>query len=207
MKDAYLGIELSTTRGSVAVATQDGEVLFEAEFGAGRSHNALLFEPLRVALAAAGERLAGIVVGTGPGSYTGVRIGIAAAQGVALSRHVPVAGVSSLLAWGDQKDYGVVGDARRGRLYVACVRGGVMEEPIALITPEDYEAARAASGLTTWVSCDSVAPVPGLEVVQPLARWLERKACLGEVDWTSPRPLEPHYLEGAFITKAREGKK
>ncbi len=205
MRDAYLGIELSTARGSVAVAA-GGEVLFEAEFGAGRSHNALLFEPLRAALAAAGERLAGIVVGTGPGSYTGVRIGIAAAQGVALSRQVPVAGVSSLLAWGGETDYGVVGDARRGRLYMARVRGGVLEEPIALIAPENFDEVRATKGLARWVSCDAVAPVPGVEMVRPSARWLAGRACAGGVDWSEKRPLEPHYLEGAFITKARKAK-
>ena len=202
MKDVFLGIELSSNKGSVAVGSEAG-LLFEAEFGAGRSHNALLFEPLREALLKAGQRLAGIVVGTGPGSYTGVRIGIAAAQGVALSRQVPVAGVSSLLAWGREMDFGVVGDARRGRVYVACVRAGWLQEPIVLTSPEQLSEVRAATGLTRWVSCDAVAPLPELERVQPSARWLVERACKGGVDWDSVQPLEPHYLEGAFITKPR----
>ncbi len=203
MKDAYLAIELSTARGSVAVAA-GGEVLFETEFGAGRSHNALLFEPLGLALEKAGKRLAGIVVGTGPGSYTGVRIAIAAAHGVALSRQVPVAGVSSLLACGAVDDYGVIGDARRGRLYVAEVRDGVLVEPIRLMPPDQVPVAMETAALPLWLSCDETPPLAGLALAQPCARHLALMAAAGRVDWQSEQPLQPHYLEGAFITTARK---
>ncbi len=203
MSDVFLAVELSTARGSVAVAA-GCEVLFEAEFGAGRSHNALLFEPLRAALEAAGDRLGGIVVGTGPGSYTGVRIAIAAAQGVALSRRVPVAGVSSLLACCEAVDYGVVGDARRGRFYVAVVRGGVLEETIQLVKPEELPAAMRAAAQPLWVTCDEVSPAEGIEPARPSARRLALLAGAGGVDWIRGAPLEPRYLEGAFITQARK---
>ena len=104
-----LAIELSTPHGSVAVVA-DGEVVFECSFESKRSHNAQLFEPLAEALKVAGSALGGVVVGTGPGSYTGVRIGIAAAQGVGLSRSVPVMGMSSLLAATDADEFVVIGD-------------------------------------------------------------------------------------------------
>jgi tRNA threonylcarbamoyladenosine biosynthesis protein TsaB len=42
------------------------------------------------------EDIAALVVGTGPGSFTGTRLGLALARGFALARHVPVAGVSTL---------------------------------------------------------------------------------------------------------------
>ena len=65
-----------------------------------------------------------VVCGRGPGSFTGVRIGIATAKGVATGLHVPLHGVSTLdaLAWkvhrgGYRGELGVIGDAMRGEVY------------------------------------------------------------------------------------------
>ena len=74
-----LAIETSTTRGSIAL-TRDGEVLLEQSFASERSHNSQIFAPLGEALELAIPEL--IAVGTGPGSYTGARIGIAAGIGI-----------------------------------------------------------------------------------------------------------------------------
>ena len=88
MNRTLLALDLSTAHGSIAVVRGGSDVLFQSSFQSERSHNAQVFAPLRDALAAAGDGLTGIVIGNGPGSYTGVRIAIAAAQGVALSRNV-----------------------------------------------------------------------------------------------------------------------
>lgn len=63
--------------------------------------------------------LTGIVVGTGPGSFTGTRIGLSIARGLALSLELPVAGVSTLdaLAAGTEGAFPVI-DARRGEVFV-----------------------------------------------------------------------------------------
>jgi tRNA threonylcarbamoyladenosine biosynthesis protein TsaB len=69
--------------------------------------------------AGAGPRaLAGVVVGTGPGSFTGIRVGLAVARGLALSLELPVAGVSTLdaLAAGTPGALPVV-DARRREVF------------------------------------------------------------------------------------------
>ena len=58
--------------------------------------------------------LDGVVVGTGPGSFTGVRIGLATARGLALGLGVPVAGVSTLHAFSGGQP---VIDARRGEVF------------------------------------------------------------------------------------------
>lgn len=203
MQDAVLALELSTGHGSVAVAAGN-EVLYEASFEARRSHNAIVFEPLKEALRAVGSRLRGIVVGTGPGSYTGVRIAIAAAQGVALSRQVPVTGMSSFFGCLDDADFGVVGDARRGRFFVAQVRGGELQPDIALVQPEVLESEMAAAGLERWISCGESAIVAGIEATRPLARRLALRAAALPQAAISDLALEPIYLEGAFITQPRK---
>lgn len=208
MSRLVLALELSTPCGSVAVS--DGHsVLFEARFQAKRSHNALVFGPLKQALEVAGTSLGGVIVGVGPGSYTGIRIAIAAAHGVGLSRNVPVAGWNSLVAATDESTFGVVGDARRGRWYVAAVRGGHLEEPVRIVNPDDLAETMASQTLPHWISCDPAAPtvLPELQLAQPSAIRLARLAAqwsVQEWDEQSKKSLEPLYLEGAFITQAKK---
>ena len=67
----------------------------------------------------AASDLTGIVVGTGPGSFTGMRIGLSVARGLGLALELQVAGVSTLdaLAAGTVNAYPVI-DARRGEVFV-----------------------------------------------------------------------------------------
>jgi len=60
------------------------------------------------------SQLEGIVVGRGPGSFTSIRIGLAAARALAFSLDVPVAGASTLDAYGEETP---VIDARRGEVF------------------------------------------------------------------------------------------
>ena len=125
MTQTILALDLSTAQGSIAVVRGD-DVLFQSSFQSERSHNAQVFAPLREALVIAGSDLTGIVIGNGPGSYTGVRIAIAAAQGIALSRDVWCVGWSSLTAPDIESpaNYHIIGDARRQSFYLARVENG-----------------------------------------------------------------------------------
>lgn len=205
-----LALDLSTPRGVIAVLRPDGQPASTAIFTSERSHNAQVFAPLRAALASVGAGPALLVIGTGPGSYTGVRIAIAAAQGIALARGWPLIGLPSI-ATGPHAAYQVLGDARRGHYYTASVQEGRLIHGPELL---DAEAARARVEAQPgpWLTFDARPPL-GLEQISPVevdATALARAAARltrEEVQALAARPLEPCYLQEAFITTARKAGK
>ncbi len=203
MTQTLLALDLSTAHGSIAVVRGD-DVLFQSSFQSERSHNAQVFAPLRDALAAAGGELTGIVIGNGPGSYTGVRIAIAAAQGIALSRNVWCIGWSSLAApdIAVSTSYSILGDARRQSFYLARVEQGRLLPDIETVSSE-MARERAASG--NWLTFDPKPPLelPQLRSAKPCAvRLAQIIQTLGqdEINELIQQPLIPHYLAEAFIT-------
>ena len=92
-----LAIDTSTATGRIAIAAGE-TVLFASEFTSQRSHNSQIFLPLESALDTCNRELDLIAVGTGPGSYTGVRIGIASGIAIAMALSIPVIGIPSACA-------------------------------------------------------------------------------------------------------------
>lgn len=199
-----LALDLSTAHGSIAVVRGD-DVLFQASFQSERSHNAQVFAPLREALAAAGGQLTGIVIGNGPGSYTGVRIAIAAAQGIALSRNVWCLGWSSLTApdVAAPASYSIIGDARRQSFYLARVEDGKLRPEVEIVSADEART-RTADGCA-WFTFDAKPPLglTTLRSARPDAAKLARiiqSLHTDELAMLSAQPLIPHYLAEAFIT-------
>lgn len=117
-----LALETSTESCSAAL-WHDG-ALIETGRLAGQAHSALILPMVRSLLAEAGTAMTGldaIAFGAGPGSFTGVRIAVAVAQGLAFAHDTPVVPVTSLAALA--QDCGAPRvlaclDARMGELYL-----------------------------------------------------------------------------------------
>lgn len=206
-----LALDLSTAHGSIAVVNGAGDMLFEATFQSERSHNAQVFAPLRQALTAAGTALSHIVIGIGPGSYTGVRIAIAAAQGIALSRGIPCIGWSSLTAphFPPPQDYHILGDARRQSYYLARVQNGRLQPGIETLSADAARARVQAAPQAPWLTFDAKIPLdlPCIQLARPDAAQLARNILAlteAERQHLSTTPLLPHYLAEAFITIAKK---
>jgi tRNA threonylcarbamoyladenosine biosynthesis protein TsaB len=94
--DVVLAIDSATTRVVVAAGSRDGTVLDAVDWPAGYRHGETLLpaiDDLLRRLAIQRGRLAAIVVGTGPGAFTGLRVGIATAKGIGLALDRPIIGI------------------------------------------------------------------------------------------------------------------
>jgi tRNA threonylcarbamoyladenosine biosynthesis protein TsaB len=97
-----LAIESASTDPSVAVAEADGEPLAVDGWTGGPGQTQELLPRLLAAVDRAGRRLdhtTAIAVGVGPGSFTGLRVGMSLAKGIAFGLKVPIVGIPSLAAW------------------------------------------------------------------------------------------------------------
>lgn len=169
-----LALEASSDACSVALRMGD-EVLLNHQI-APQQHAALLLPAIEHLMSEAGLApgdLDGIAYGCGPGSFTGVRIGIAATQGIALGADVGVVGISSLaaIAQGCQREFQDTAvlaalDARMGEVYFGaycCDESGLMqlagsEVAVApdsiLMTPDEKGGNVASASSARVVICE-----------------------------------------------------
>jgi hypothetical protein len=172
-----LAIDTSTSRSCVAII--DGtEVLYSGFRDGATAHGPSL--PALVQEALAVSDVDEVVVGMGPGPFTGLRVGIAFAQSFALAREIPVRGVCSLDAIAAQvtdKDFIITVDARRKEVYWARYTNGVRIGEPAVNFPADVTGAAIHADLFP----DMVALVilPGT-ITEPI--YLRRPDAVATVD-------------------------
>jgi tRNA threonylcarbamoyladenosine biosynthesis protein TsaB len=119
-----LAFDTSTARGSVAIL-EGPEIRAEIRFYSSQTHSTLLLSSIDFMLEHLGWSLKDlnlVAAGIGPGSFTGIRIGVATALGVSQSCSIPFAGISGLDALAHQAKFlngqiGVVLDAHRSQVY------------------------------------------------------------------------------------------
>ncbi len=187
---------------ATSALVDDGEVLGERA-----SRAVTLLVDIDALLRDAGlepAALEGIVVGTGPGSFTSTRIGLATARGLALALGIPAAGVSTLdaLAAGREGVLPVV-DARRREVFVPGPRAVAPEElrPAAGTVCVGDGAVRYREVLER---AGAVVPPDGSDLHVPRARFHAALArSFGEAD-----AVEPVYVRApdAVLTHSSSAK-
>jgi tRNA threonylcarbamoyladenosine biosynthesis protein TsaB len=220
---SLLGIDTSTAASAACVLRGDGEVFEVAPEPTALTARPAHARELMPAVAEVMDRaglgyadLEGIAVGVGPGTFTGLRIGIATARGLASSNDLPLRPVSSLaaLARGLKAEADATGspsllaviDAKRGEVFAAEYEkdGGRRWGPLAL-RPEKLAERMGAAGATTLAAGDGsvrfrgVLEAAGISVMPDdsrshVVRALHVCRLAAEVPGVAPQAVLPDYL-------------
>ena len=199
MRRTLLVIDTATPAVTAAVVDHDtgrrSEVLAQRITIDARAHAEMLTPNAVAAVADAGLTMAdldGVVVGCGPGPFTGLRVGMATAAAYGHALSVPVYGVCSLDAIGVETrgEVLVVTDARRREVYWARYCDGVRIEGPDVSAAADVAVgdAEAVAGSPDHAALFDLSP---LDIPYPSAAGLVAAVA----DWaTAPGPLVPLYL-------------
>ncbi len=190
-----LVLAIDTATPAVTAGILDGSsVLAEHVTHDARAHAERITPNVLAALADAGltmSDLDAVVVGCGPGPFTGLRVGMASAAAYGHALGIPVYGVCSLDAIGalTTGEVLVVTDARRRELYWARYRDGVRTEGPAVSAPADVDpgSAGAVAGSPEHAA---MFDRPCIEPRYPTAAGLVAAVS----DWSSQPALVPLYL-------------
>jgi tRNA threonylcarbamoyladenosine biosynthesis protein TsaB len=176
---------------ATSALVQDGEVMGERASRAVRILKDV--DSLLAEAALEREAIEGIVVGTGPGSYTGLRMGLVTARALAIALGAPVAGVSTLdaLAAGAPGAHPVI-DARRSEVF-ALEEGSpaVMPAENLPVKPGDVYVGDGAIRYRELLEARGARVPPDDVAVHP--PWARHHATLA-VGFGSPEAAQPIYL-------------
>ena len=215
MSKPPLLLAMDTSTGTASVALYDGQaIVSETTWLAGREHSTRLLVEIDVALERIGraaQDVTGLVVARGPGSFTGVRVGLSVAKGMAAGLSVPLWGVSSLdvlahAAGAVELPVRALLEAGRGRYATALYNRGValdhphlstldalvtsIDEPALLIGDLSPEARGRLEAATSARLADPAA-------------CLRRAGFLAELGWRMAQagdPGDPRSVDALYVT-------
>ena len=192
-----IAIDGASTDLSVALAAPDGEPIAQDAWSSAMRQSAELLPHLLALLGSSGRTLGettAVAVGSGPGSFTGLRVAMALAKGLALALERPIVAVPSLVAWLEAEPDAAAAVARAGaREAYRLVRDEAESRVV------DREALPEAVGATAVVAAEEVAAAFGLGAARSpaaagaIAR-LAAARLAAEPDGDDLRRLEPIYL-------------
>jgi tRNA threonylcarbamoyladenosine biosynthesis protein TsaB len=209
-----LGMDTATADAVVGVVAGD-EVVHEARIDPGPDgrprHSQVLLSEIERSVEAAGgwEAIERIAIGIGPGSFTGLRIGIATARALAQAREIPIAPAGSLAALGRGISAPLalpVIDARRGEAFAALLEGDGSERWPPFVAPPGELADRvrdldgscraAGDGALRFATELEAAGATVAPPEDPVHRIAARHVCaVGEAaDEAPPNSIRPLYL-------------
>jgi tRNA threonylcarbamoyladenosine biosynthesis protein TsaB len=208
-----LALETSVAQATMILTSESG-ILSQKSFRSERSQECDLFTPLLDLLSKipSGEKLSAVVVGIGPGSYNGTRVGIAAAQAIAQVHGCRVAGLCSFEGVPEaflNETIWAVGDARRDSYFLMPVQNGRAQIPPKLLDREEFSILLAQcegpkvtfetlQRLPENIDClESHSDAEGL-----LKSWLARSP--EEQEDLLNMPVEAFYLRPPHITKSKK---
>lgn len=224
MKEYLLHIETATTNCSVAVSL-DGALLYCKESNAPDfRHSDYLHLFIEAALKEAGvaiQSLAGVGVSMGPGSYTGLRIGVSSAKGICYANDIPLMAVNSLevLAQQAKVDKGVhilpMIDARRMEVFTMTLDAAyaiVQPTSSIIITPDWIEDLPAGEKVIIGSGAEKCKTILvgddfdyQTEIVVPSARDMVSLVTkkFVEKQWEDVAYFEPFYLKDFYGNTAK----
>ena len=229
-----LGIETSSSMGGFAVI-DCGSVLAEIICDVTGSHLEKGIEIMQDVLRRASvglDDLGGVAVSVGPGSFTGLRVGLAIAKGMCFGKRIRLAGVATLdcIARGLSCCSGVIvpiRDARRGEVYFSVYRASACDiarigDYLAL-RPEQAaaEIRRLARDQGVLLSGDALRPygevlrseLGGEVAFAPQSMWFARPAVVATLGWelleqgkeADPATIEPLYVRPSEAERSAAG--
>ena len=195
-----LTFDLSTRRGTIALANEEG-VLDATDWPNDRRTSAPFFATLNEIVRGHGAPET-IVVGLGPGSYTGTRIAISAAIGLRATTGATLVGISSLCAISDEEEFCVIGDAKRASFFFAKISGGLLANDPDLLSENEMNDRLSSITTIPIYTSDELPQFTAVEMRFPSAKLLCLRA------QTFPQnlaraPLAPIYLREPHITTPR----